>query len=178
MPLRPLTEPDLPLILAWRNAPEVRMHMYSTHEINVTEHRQWFARIRDDPRSRWYLHENEERSPDGVVYFSQYSPENQSSFWGFYTAPSAPRGTGTLLGINALDEAFINMNLHKLNAEILEPNIRSLAFHKKLGFQEEGLFRDYHFDGIRYVDVVRMGILGSEWERSRKKLIIDHPGSQ
>ena len=169
MALRPLTEADLGMILEWRNAPEVRRHMYSKHEITMEEHREWFRRMQGDRESRWFVYANEGRA-EGVVYFTQYRPDSGTSFWGFYTAPGTPAGTGTRLGLDALSEAFGPLRLHKLNSEVLATNERSIRFHEKLGFQLEGRFRDFHHDGERYVDVVRVGILSSEWEERRKSI--------
>lgn len=163
MPLRKISEDDLLSILEWRNAPEVREHMYSKHIISEAEHRSWYERMKLDPQSIWYMHEDENGKPDGVVYFTDYSKNNKNSFWGFYASPNAPKGTGSKLGMEALDEAFNFLNLHKLNAEVLASNLPSLGLHKKLGFRKEGVFRDFHYDGARYIDVIRLGILSSEW---------------
>lgn len=170
MTLCKLIEADLQLILTWRNAPEVRKNMYSTKKISEAEHCSWFARMERDPQAQWYLHKNENDNPDGVVYFTQYRPENRSSFWGFYAAPDAPAGTGTRLGLDAIDQAFYQLNLHKLNAEVLSSNESSLRLHEKLGFSREGVFRDYHFNGKQFVDVVRFGILQSEWGEKRSEI--------
>ncbi|HEY8357823.1 MAG TPA: UDP-4-amino-4,6-dideoxy-N-acetyl-beta-L-altrosamine N-acetyltransferase [Ramlibacter sp.] len=170
MPLRCLDEADLLLILNWRNAPEVRNNMFSTREITEQEHRDWFARTKADPQSHFYVREDRDGVPNGVVYFTQCRPETQSSFWGFYAAPHSRPGTGTLLGMEALDEAFGPLKLHKVNAEVLAMNERSLGLHRKLGFTQEGLFRDFHFDGTRFMDVVRFGILAPEWHARRVNL--------
>jgi UDP-4-amino-4,6-dideoxy-N-acetyl-beta-L-altrosamine N-acetyltransferase len=167
MPLRKLNKDDLQLILSWRNTPEVRKNMYSTKVITETEHYTWFERIKSDPQSLWYIHTDENDNADGVVYFTQYRPENRSTFWGFYTSPSAQAGTGTKLGIDALNEAFYVLDLHKINADVLINNKRSIHFHEKLGFIREGTFRDYHFNGEQFVDVVRLGVLKSEWVEKR-----------
>ena len=39
-----------------------------------------------------------------------------------------------------------------------------------MGFKEEGRFRDFHFDGQSYVDVVRLGILAKEWSAKREEI--------
>ncbi len=170
MPLRPLAEKDLPLIRAWTNAPEVRRNMYSKHEITEAAHQSWFARLKDDDQSRWFIHENVAGQPDGVVYFTQLQPANGSAFWGFCAAPGALPGSGTRLGLDALDKAFSDLGLHKLNAEVFTSNEASLRFQNKLGFKEEGLFRDFHFDGESYIDVVRLGILAKEWSAKREEI--------
>ena len=167
MPLRPLIEADLQMVLAWRNAPEVRCNMFTSHEITEAEHRAWFDRVRDDPQSRWFIYTDAQGEPEGVVSFTQLRAQNGSAFWGFYAGTNAKRGAGTKMGLDALDKAFDEMRLHKLNAEVVCGNDTSMNFHKKLGFSQEGLFRDYHFDGEKYVDVVRLGILASEWAVKR-----------
>lgn len=170
MSLRKLTEDDLPLVLTWRNNLEVRRFMYNNHEISETEHRSWFVHMDNDPQSLWFIQQDENDESDGVVYFTQYQPENRSSFWGFYTAPDTPAGTDTKLGLDALDKAFNELNLHKLNAEVLSSNERSLRFHDKLGFHREGIFRDSLYDGQKYDDVIRFGILKSEWQEKRLEI--------
>jgi len=170
MTLHKLTEIDLQLVLAWRNAPEVRKSMCATLEISEADHHAWFARMEHDPQALWYIHQGKNDMPDGVVYFTQYRPENQSSFLGFYAAPDAPAGTDTKLSMSALDKAFHEFNLHKVSAEVLITNERSLHFHEKLGFNREGIFRDYHFDGEGFVDVIRLGILKSEWVKKRSEI--------
>ena len=170
MPLRPLKETDLPLVRGWRNAPEVRRNMYSKHEISEVEHQSWFSRLKDDDQSRWFIYVDAAGQPDGVVYFTQIQPGNGSAFWGFYAAPSAMAGTGTRLGLDSLDKAFSDLGLHKLNAEAIASNVASLRFQRKLGFKEEGLFRDFHFNGESYVNVVRLGILATEWTVKRNEI--------
>lgn len=170
MALRILSEPDLPLILQWRNSPTVRMSMYSQHEISEVEHRAWFNRMQQNDTSLWYIHLNESAQADGVVYFTDFDKVNRSSFWGFYTNPTAPPGTGTALGIDAMNEAFTVKNLHKLNAEVLSSNIKSASFHRKLGFREEGTFREHHLINTSYIDVIRFGMLASEWPDKKSEL--------
>ena len=171
MSLRPLTEEDLSMVLKWRNAPEVRRSMYSSHVISEEEHRAWYARIANDQQFRWYMHMDSSRVKDGVVYFTQYSPVQRSAFWGFYAGLNAKQGAGTGIGIDAIDVAFGELKLHKLNAEVLMTNERSARFHLKLGFTQEGCFRDAHFDGEKYVNVLRFGLLENEWLKKRRELI-------
>lgn len=171
MPLRPLTESDLSIMLEWRNAPAVRENMYTKHEISEEEHRKWFARQQNDEHSRWYIYEDEMNKPEGVVYFTQYQPKQQNSFWGFYASPNAKAGTGSRILLEALDHAFFKLGLHKLNGEALIKNTKSIGIHKKMGFQEEGVFRDFHFDGKYFFDVIRLGILKSEWINKRSEVI-------
>src|SRR5690606_37800511 len=87
-------------------------------------------------------------------------------------------GTGTLMGVDAMDHAFMELGLHKVSSEVLAGNEASLYFQKKLGFQQEGLLREAHFDGERHVDVLRLGILRHEWQKQRPAVARSKPPSQ
>jgi UDP-4-amino-4,6-dideoxy-N-acetyl-beta-L-altrosamine N-acetyltransferase len=141
--------------------------MYSKHEITEAEHRAWFSRLKDDTQSRWYVHVDVTGQLNGVVYFTQLQLGAGSAFWGFYAADDAKRGVGVIMEFDALELAFSEFGLHKINCEVLISNDMVINMHKKFGFTQEGLFRDFHFNGEKYVDVVRLGILATEWAAKR-----------
>ncbi len=170
MPLHPLTEHDLELILPWRNAPAVRRAMVSHHEISLDEHRAWFERLQQDPSRRWYLFRDGDDVAQGVVYFTDIDAGQGTAFWGFYARPEAPAGTGLEMEFAALEMAFSTLGLHKLNCEVLASNPAVVNMHKKVGFTEEGRFREQHRDGADRIDIIRLGLLASEWAVCRERL--------
>jgi UDP-4-amino-4,6-dideoxy-N-acetyl-beta-L-altrosamine N-acetyltransferase len=177
--LRPLEKADLELVLSWRNAQAVRHAMYSQHEITWEEHQVWFHRMQADDTKRWYLYLNKNNQPSCVVYFTDLNAAQRSAFWGFYASSDAMPGTGLRMALDALDKAFNELGLEKLNADVLATNSRSLDMHKKVCFVEEGFFREHFFDGEKRVDVMRFGMLSSEWPQNRLLLhsrIGDIPG--
>lgn len=171
MGLRALVASDLALILEWRNAPEIRRYMYTKHEISMQEHLAWFERLQCDPKSRWLIYSDSQEQPVGVASFTQHDSTGKIAFWGFYTAPNCVRGTGTGLGYEVVSYAFSELGLHKLNADVLADNVKSLSFHEMLGFKREGLFRDGHFNGEAYIDVARFGILEAEWSVKKVEIL-------
>ena len=168
--LRPLEESDLELILTWRNAPTVRQAMFTQHEISWEEHQVWLRRVQEDDARQWFLFVDYENIPSAVVGFVAIEQVHKFAFWGFYTDPDAKPGTGVRMSLEALDKAFCELGLRKLNAEVLASNRRSLEMHKRVGFIEEGCFRDHFFDGESYVDVYRFGILHEEWPHAKRNL--------
>lgn len=159
--LRSMGPEDLERVLAWRNHDDVRRYMYNQHEITLAEHGAWFERASRDP-ARHLLVFEVDGLPLGFVNLHQIAPGGIAD-WGFYTAPDAPRGTGRRLGRAALEYAFRDAALHKLCGEALAYNERSINFHLNLGFVQEGLLREQHFDGRQYCDVVCFGLLASDW---------------
>jgi UDP-4-amino-4,6-dideoxy-N-acetyl-beta-L-altrosamine N-acetyltransferase len=141
--------------------------MFSQHEISMEEHTAWFKRMQADPSVKWFLYLNKSGSPEGVVYFTSLHEVNRSGFWGFYTSPNASPGTGLRISLDALEIAFVEMGLFKLNVEVLGNNQRSLRMHKNVGFVEEGKFREQFLSNNEYLDVIRFGMLSREWPEHR-----------
>lgn len=163
--LRPMRTADLPQVLEWRNHPDVRQFMYTSHEISREEHAQWFARNSEAPGT-WLLIYEVATGPSGFVNISSTRCA-QVADWGFYLAPHSAPGTGQSLGEAALTYAFEELKLHKLCGQALGFNQRSIRFHERLGFTREGVLREQHYDGQRYHDVVCFGLLASEWKNAK-----------
>lgn len=162
--LRDMSVQDLERVLQWRNHDSVRRFMYTQHCITMEEHRRWFERCAEDPKRHLLIFE-EAGIPLGFVNITH--DENEAiADWGFYTSPTAKRGTGTNLGRKALRYAFETMELHKLCGQALDFNKGSIRFHEKLGFIREGVLREQHFDGTEYHDIVCFGLLKHEWQQS------------
>lgn len=157
---------DLEMVLQWRNHPEVRRYMYTTHEIELNEHQEWFEKVAVNPEVNLLIYELNEAA-QGFVNITRTRCAEVGD-WGFYLAPGAPRGSGGELGRQALNYGFAQLRLHKLCGQALGFNERSIAFHKTLGFTEEGRLRDQHFDGNQFHDVVCFGLLKGEWEAQTK----------
>lgn len=164
--LRSMTEADLEQVLQWRNHPEVCRYMYTTHEIRMDEHRKWFAGACNNPAIELLIYEQGAK-PQGFVNITRTRCPEVAD-WGFYLAPNTPKGSGRELGMRALSYAFEQLVLHKVCGQALGFNERSIAFHKGLGFTEEGRLREQHFDSNQFHDVVCFGLLKREWQAPAK----------
>lgn len=64
----------------------------------------------------------------------------------------------------ALNFAFNELNLHRVQLTVFAYNERAIALYEKLGFRREGVYREcLHRDGQRY-DMFLYGLLRREWE--------------
>ena len=160
--IRPMVQADLERVLTWRNHPEVRRYMYTQHEISLDEHQRWFERALTNPKKHLLIFEVNEQAL-GFVNFNETESEGIAD-WGFYVAPDAQKGTGRQLGYAALGQAFEKLNFHKICGQALAYNERSCKFHQSMGFQQEGILRDQHFDGMRYHHIICFGLLRHEWQ--------------
>jgi UDP-4-amino-4,6-dideoxy-N-acetyl-beta-L-altrosamine N-acetyltransferase len=160
--IRMVSERDLSMILAWRNHENVRQHMFTQHEIGLDEHKKWFVKVSQDP-CRCLLIVEEGKQAIGYVQFSNVE-EGGIADWGFYARPDAPKGTGSKLGVMALNHAFGPLKLHKICGQAIDSNHASIALHQALGFAQEGILRDQlRINGI-YRRVHCFGLLSYEWQ--------------
>lgn len=159
--VRPMLTYDLPMVLAWRNHIDVRQYMYNQHEISLAEHLKWFEKASLDP-SKYCLVFEYSGEPTGFVSLS-LRETCVFADWGFYVAPLTKKGIGKLLGVSALNYAFNDLGLHKVYGQAIAYNERSIAFHLKLGFVDEGIMSGRYFDGANFHDVICFGLAAEEW---------------
>ena len=160
--LRPMTTADLESVLELRNHPEIRRYMLTQHEISIEEHFTWFKRALQNPGIELLFFELEKK----CCGFVQFKETNYPGVvdWGFYADPDSPKGTGRKLGLAALHHAFEEKELHKICGQAFHWNQPSIEFHKSLGFSQEGILRDQHFDGETYHDLICFGMLKRDWD--------------
>lgn len=76
------------------------------------------------------------------------------------------KGLGKSASQAVLDYGFDQVNLHRIELQVLANNVRAIHLYKKLGFTQEGILRDAQFRNSRHIDVITMSIL--EHERNRR----------
>jgi UDP-4-amino-4,6-dideoxy-N-acetyl-beta-L-altrosamine N-acetyltransferase len=138
--------------------------MYSQHIITLKEHTSWFERIKDSEEVECFIYEDEDSVSSGFVSFSKINRYEKSAHWGFYKAPEAKSGTGTNLGIDALNYFFFEKKMKKLIGEAISTNLGSIKFHQKLGFKKEGTLPNYYFTGKEYIDIIQFIITFEDWK--------------
>lgn len=171
--LRPLREEDLRTVLEWRNSEQIRENMYTTHIISWEEHWAWFQKINDQSKKNHMVF-TYENLPLGVINVSSIDEINNRCHWGFYIGEeAAPRGSGMAMGYLGLQYIFEELGIRKLYGEVLGFNEASIKYHKKLGFIQEGHFREHILRGKQYIDIYCFAILRSEWVQHKNDLKVD-----
>ena len=159
--VRYMNSADLNRVYAWRNDPRIRNSMFNSNEISFHQHVAWFETAWTDPL-RHLLLVCELDIPFGFAQLSLDDARRKAD-WGFYTNPDGPKGQGSLLGRSVLDFAFSKLKLERISAQVLAFNIRSITFHQRIGFVEEGILRSHHFTDNGYRDVHLFGLMAAEY---------------
>ena len=162
--IRLMTNEDLALVHNWRNHPQISQFMLNEKPIAINEHNEWYERAIQDPLRVLLIFELDVR-PSGFIQILMNQSMTMAS-WGFYKAPSAPRGAGCELGKLGMEYAFLELGLNKLCGKVLKSNEVSIRFHKKLGFREEKGLREQWIDDNPQHPVLCFSLLRDDWKMS------------
>lgn len=99
----------------------------------------------------------------GVVGFVERKQEANSASLGYWLA-EAHQGRGLMTrAVSALtDHAFDEWDLNRVEIQAGTDNQKSRAIPERLGFQQEGILREYERVGDRYIDIVVYSLLASD----------------
>ncbi len=158
-----VSKEDLPIILQWRNSDVVRPFMINNCLITQEEHYRWFNSLDSEQNCCLiFLYDNR---PVGYVGFTEINDFHERCQWGFYLGESdLPPGTGYLMGRLAMDYAFNQLKLNRVYSYILPNNERSINYHKKLGFLEEGYLKGHVKRDGKYEDLIMMALIKNNWK--------------
>lgn len=169
----PIEEKHLEIIRNWRNSEEVKKYLIMETYITKEMQKQWYEAIKNkEDEIHWIV--EADGNLIGKVDLRKIDKINKTAEWAFYIGEKSARGTGAavLMEYQLLEYAFCNLKLHKLNCVVLDFNTRVIELHKKFGFVEEGRIRQQIIKEGRFVDMVLLGILDEEWEKSKDRLKI------
>ena len=133
------------------------------------EYRDYLRRARRKDQESFFVVTAESGELAGVVnvnHIVRYG--EQSARLGYYAfAPHAGSGLMREGLALAIDRAFGDLGLHRLEANVQRSNRRSIALARGLGFRREGVARGYLKIGGRWQDHERWALLKEDW-RQRK----------
>lgn len=157
-------------ILSIRNEPDVRRNMYTSHQIQPSEHEAWLQSLVESAKSKFYA-VLREGAVIGGVGISAIDRAHSRADWAYYlSTKTRGRGIGSALEFKFLDHVFKIEGINKLNCEVIEWNAAVVKLHKKFGFVEEGRRRAHVIRDGEVHDVVLLGITNAEWRDTRAKL--------
>ena len=143
--IRHAREEDLPSLVAIFNHYVANGHItFDTEPTTIAERRPWFASYGAE-RHQLIVAEADGRLL-GCAYSSRYRQHpafDRTVETSIYLDPAEQgRGTGTRLYVE-LFKRLETQDVHLAVAGVALPNDASIALHRKLGFEEIGIFKEY-----------------------------------
>jgi RimJ/RimL family protein N-acetyltransferase len=169
---RAIEKADLPNFVHWLNDPEVRQGLSLIHPLSLAEEEEWFkAVLQNPPEGRPLAIEIQpEPGKDEWVFVGNCGLmniqwENRSAEVGIHIGEKKywNQGFGSKAMKLMCKHVFDDLNLHRLWLRVFQTNQRAIRAYEKAGFVQEGRMREAQYLDGRYVDVLIMSVLHSEW---------------
>jgi RimJ/RimL family protein N-acetyltransferase len=174
--LSPIRKEDIPLFHKWITDMEVSKYLtLAPAVLTIEDEKDWFERSRkqQDGITLSIILKKEQKTI-GNTGLKQIDKNNGNAEFGIMIGEKKywNKGYGTEAARLMIDFAFNLLRLHSLRLKVYEYNKRAIKSYLKLGFKETGKFRDFHFFGGEYHDVILMDILADEFTNSNIKDLI------
>ena len=90
---------------------------------------------------------DDKQNPIGICGLVQFDEDNKNAKVAIIigNTKNHSKGIGTESLNLLLEYGFKELKIHRIDAEVIEYNKKSLNFFKKLGFKQEVVMRDYIF---------------------------------
>lgn len=163
--LRPMTEDDTDMIVAWRNQDNVKKYFIYQADFTREGHLYWLHEIVEKGHAcQMMICDCDSDRPLGSVYIRDIDTEHHKGEYGIFIGDETARGRG--VGTEAaelmIQYGFEKLKLHRIYLRVLAGNERAIRSYEKAGFKREGyLHHDVCIRG-EYVDVVWMAIVNEE----------------
>jgi len=179
---RAVEREDLPTFQGWVNDPDVRSGIGIYLPLSMADEQEWYDGVRKrQPDERNLV--IEVRPPFrqgglpalqvgepawkmiGGIGFFRLDYKNRSSEFGIMIGDKTywNQGYGTEAVRLLLHLGFNTLSLNRIHLRVLENNPRAIRAYEKAGFKHEGRQRQAEFKDGKYIDLLVMSILKSEY---------------
>ena len=172
--LRAIEKEDLPHFVAWLNDPEVRQHLQMYQPLSMAQEEEWFKgilqRSLDEQPLVIEVKIDDGWQPVGNVGLFGINHSDHSAEIGIFIGEKTfwSQGYGTEAMRLMLKHGFEDINLNRIFLQVYETNPRGQRAYEKVGFVLEGRMRQARYLQGRYIDVLLMSVLRSEWKDDMK----------
>jgi RimJ/RimL family protein N-acetyltransferase len=170
--LRAIERKDLDEIMKWVNDQEVTKYLAAfLYPVSREEEEKFLERaMSSNDAEKNLVIETKEGVYIGQISLHKIDWKNSNAELGIIIGNKEywSKGYGTEAIKILLHHAFNQMNLYKIYLQVFEFNQRGIRCYEKCGFKKEGKLRKNYFYQAKYYDVILMGILKDEFEKTNK----------
>lgn len=170
--LRPMTGADQEKVFTWRTSSAVEPFFPNSGPDSLQKQLNWFATISSSETDEYFVISSIDKKDVGLIFLNDIDEVHKNSEFGFYIAEEKYRSTGIAIEAELLilEYCFEEKKLHKVYCESLSSNKAVCKIHEKFGFIEEGVKRECVLKNSKYMDLIYMGILESEFAEKKQEI--------
>lgn len=168
--LRAPERSDIPRFVTWLNDPEVRAGLLVSLPLSTADEDGWFEAMLKRPLEEHPMtievRQGDDWLPVGNCGFHNVDWRCRAAEVGIFIGEKSlwNRGYGTEVIRLLLKHGFNTLNLNRIALDVYETNPRAIRSYEKAGFVHEGRRRQAMYKDGRYVDILQMSVLRSEWQ--------------
>jgi RimJ/RimL family protein N-acetyltransferase len=169
--LRAIEREDIPRFVRWLNDPEVIEFLLMNSPLSRAVEEQWFNKQVSTPahESQVFAIEiliNDEWVHIGNAGLHSIEPVHLAAEFGIFIGEKSfwNKGYGREAARLTLKHGFDNLNLNRIYLYVYKNNPRGIKAYESVGFVKEGEMREAVYKNGRYLNVLLMSILHSEWK--------------
>lgn len=165
--LRELIREDIPIINSWRSDRELIEHLGAPFRyINDAVDYKWYDNYMQNRNNTIRCSIlNDEDEVIGLVSLTNIDRLNQKAIFHIMIGNSDKRGKGA--GYYSTNEilkhAFLDMNLNRVELNVLKSNQKALALYEKIGFKREGIKKQAVYKNGEFKDLIIMAVLREDF---------------
>ena len=162
---------DLPRFVAWLNDPEVRRNLLIYQPLSLIQEEKWYEGILKQPIDEQPLCIDVKTASGwehaGNTSFFELNQHDRSAEIGIFIGRKDfwNQGYGTESMSLMVGHGFRDLNLNRIYLHVFETNPGGIRSYEKAGFIYEGRLREARFHEGKYIDLIMMGILKSDWQK-------------
>jgi perosamine synthetase len=168
--LKKIESTDLPLMLKWRNKKESRAWFFNQEKITIEAQEEWYNRYLEDKTDSMYVIETKKGVPIGTIGLNNIDEKNRQTELGRMLIGEEKyraKGYGSDATQTLLKHCFEVMNLNRVYLNVFEHNAKAVSMYRKIGFSQEGVFREAVLSNENRFNITLMGILRNEFEKKK-----------
>lgn len=167
--LRNMKEEDTPFIFHQFSDPRVTQYLMDEPPVSNMEEAQgivdYYLDAEGKNHNRWIIIRKTDGRPVGTCGFHKWDAAHLRAEIGYDLAADC-WGQGIMSEVLrvVIDSGFERMKLNRIDAVVYIGNQRSIGVLKKMGFQQEGILREYYYLNETFHDHVLLGLLHRDWK--------------
>lgn len=164
--IRQISQEDTNNIVRWRNHPNVLKNFIDQQQITSESHQNWLkTKVFTGEVIQFIIQDNETKTDIGSVFIRDIDLNHRRGEFGIFIGEDDFRGQGRGAEAGQLicRYAFENIGLERIYLRVLSNNSGAIRSYQKIGFVEEGVFRNHVVVNGTKNDLVFMGLLKEEF---------------
>lgn len=162
--IKKITEEHTPLIVKWRNNPNVQKNFIFQETFTEEMHNGWLKnKVETGEVAQYIVYTKEDDVPIGSVYLRDIDKNNEKAEFGIFIGEDIARGKG--YGTEATKlmcrYGFEELGLHKIKLRVFAFNKAAIKAYEKAGFVQEAYLKDEEKIGDEFFDIIFMAMFNN-----------------